>query len=100
MRNQIGAEKFRVLIQQRNKKQHKNREIANVLDIVVNTTTDVVFRYREYLTNSPSTECDLSMLDEIERIREYANECLSDISHTYGSVLMNINMSMRLTTVG
>ena len=100
MRNLISADKFKVLIQQRNKKQHKNREILNVLDIVINTTTDVVFRYREYLTNSPLTECNLTMLDEIDRIREYANECLSDISHTYGSVLLSINYVMRLTTVG
>lgn len=100
MRNQIGAEKFKTLVQQRNKKQHKNREITNVLDIVIHTTTDVVFRYREYLANSPQTECDLSMLDEIERIREYANECLRDISHTYASVLLTISPAMRLAKLG
>jgi hypothetical protein len=57
-----------------------------------------VFRYREYLANSPPTECDLTMLEEIVRMREYANECLRDISHTYGSVLLTLVSPMRLTT--
>ena len=98
MRNQLSAEKFKTLIQQRNKKQRKNREITDVLEIVIHTSTDVVFRYREYLANSPPTECDLTMLEEIVRMREYANECLRDISHTYGSVLLTLVSPMRLTT--
>ena len=99
MRNSLSPEKFKTLIQQRNKKQHKNREITNVLDIFIHTATDIIFRFREYLANSEPTECDLSILDEIDQIRDYANECLSDISHTYGSVLMNITGELRLISV-
>lgn len=96
MRNKITPERFKSLLQQRNKKAHKQREILNIIDVVVNTTTDILYRFREYLTNSPRTECEVDILDEIDRIREYANECLVDISYTYGSVLLRFTDSMQL----
>ena len=99
MRNQITSERFKVLVQQRHKKTHKHREIVNVIDIVVNTTTDIIYRFREYLVSSPQTECDIGMLDEIARIREYANECLMDISYTYNSVILRFTDTMRMISL-
>jgi hypothetical protein len=96
MRNQLSAERFKTLLQQRNKKTHKQREILNVIDIVVNTVTDILYRFREYLISSPQTECNTEILLEIDHIREYANECLTDISHTYGSVLLQFTETLRL----
>ena len=96
MRNRLTAERFKSLLQQRNKRVHKQREILNIIDVVVNTTTDILYRFREYLTTSPSSECNLDILDEIPRIREYANECLHDISYTYGSVLLHFTDRLRL----
>lgn len=96
LRNQLSAERFKVLVQQRHKKTHKHREIRNVIDVVVNTVTDIIYRFREYLTNGPQTECNIEILDEIDRIREYANECLFDISHTYGSVLLRFNENLQM----
>ena len=98
LRNKLSVERFKVLVQQRHKKTHKHREIRNVIDVVVNTVTDIVYRFRDYLTNSPQTECNIEMLEEIDHIREYANECLVDISHTYGSVLLRFNENMRLVS--
>jgi hypothetical protein len=100
LRNQLTAERFKVLVQQRHKKTYKHREIRNVIDIVVNTVTDIVYRFREYLSTCPQTECNIEMLDEIDRIREYANECLMDISHTYGSVILQFNENMLLVSRG
>jgi hypothetical protein len=96
MRKFINAERFKSMLQQRHKKILKHGEIRNVIDVVVNTITDILFRFREYLESSPQTECNIEMLDEIDRIREYANECLSEISHTYGSVLLQFNENIRL----
>ncbi|NBS84812.1 MAG: hypothetical protein EBS59_09020 [Verrucomicrobia bacterium] len=96
MRNHLSADRFKILVQQRYKKVHKHREIANVIDVVVNTTTDIIYRFREYLVSSNQTECDIEMLNEIDRIREYANECLMDISHTYNSVPLQFSETMRL----
>lgn len=98
LRNQLSAERFKVLVQQRNKKTHKHREILNIIDMVANTITDIVYRFREYLSNGPQTECNIEILDEIDRIREYANECLVDISYTYGSVLLGFAENMRLVS--
>lgn len=100
LRNRLTAERFKSLLQQRNKRIHKHREIRNIIDVMSNTTTDILFRFREYLMNSPQTECKLDILNEIDRIREYANECLRDISHTYGSVLLHFTDTLRLVSMG
>jgi hypothetical protein len=99
MRKLINAERFKTLIQQRNKRLHKHGEIRNVIDVVVNATSDILLRFQEYLRNSLQTECDISILNEINTIREYANECLADISHTYGSVLLQFDDTLRLISV-
>ena len=100
MRNHLSSDRFKILVQQRHKKIHKHREIANVIDIVVATVTDIIYRFREYLVSSIQTECDIEMLNEIDRIREYANECLMDISHTYNSVSLRFTETMRLVSGG
>lgn len=100
MRNRLTPERFKSLLQQRNKKTHKHREILNIIDVVINTTTDILYRFREYLANSPPTECNIEILQEIESIREYANECLHDISYTYGSVLLHFTDTLRLVSAG
>jgi len=98
MRNKLSPERFKLLLQQRNKRSHKHREILNVIDILANATTDILYRFQEYLISSPTTECNANILDEIDVIRDYSNECLSDISYTYGSVLLQFTESLRLVS--
>jgi hypothetical protein len=99
LRNQLEADRFKTVIQQRNKRMLKNREITNVIDVLVNTVTEIGFRFVDYLRNSPPDECDISMLDEVEHIRQYANECFVDIAHTYGTVQYSITDGFWFETV-
>lgn len=94
MMNKIGEEQFKRAIQQLEKKTEKAREYANVLEILVNTTNDVLARFCELAYRKTNAfrymdaleDTDISILDEIPLIVKYVNECLEEISKTYSSV--------------
>ena len=49
-----------------------------------------------YTRSIEEKQSTIDILNEIDRIREYVNECLLDISKTYGSKRMTINESIRV----
>ena len=103
LRNKISEETFKIQIQRLDKKHQKNLEIHNVFTILYNTITDILYRFdNEVRTGSFSMrsieeqQSTIDILKEIDRIRDYVNECLLDISKTYGSKRMTINESIRV----
>jgi hypothetical protein len=99
MRKQITEADFKIWIQRNNKKYEKNNEIRNVLDLLVNTVSDIIFRVRQYLMQGHTSEENASNtslerlcepLKEIKTIVEYANECFIDIGKTYSSIPLRI----------
>ena len=127
MRNMITEEKFKFQLQQSDKKSQKMREISNILNMVILTTTDILHRFHDELnqpswtynldvassdssrqevltttsvssstqSTTPSRPC-FQTLKEIDRILEYSNECLADISKTYNSKQWMFNEKIRL----
>jgi hypothetical protein len=86
MRKFIDKETFQTRIQRDNKKHGKKREMFEVISLFINMTTDILFRFRELSRDTTTTEIVLKdTLSEIEQIRLYVNECLTDIARTYGS---------------
>jgi len=99
--NELSEEAFKLTLQRDDKKHHKKIEINNVYDIIINTVTDIMFRFADYLDNPQqmsSKSFDTEMLNEIDGIIEYSNECLNDISHTYNSTKMVFTSDCRLLT--
>ena len=94
LRNQISKDELKTHLQREDKKHQKTREINNVLTMLTNTATDIIYRFQDELSNSLIGACDI--LDEIVRIIEYSNECFVDISRTWGSKLIVINGNLRL----
>ena len=96
MRNMLTDERFKSLLVQNDKKNQKQREIYNVLDMVVTTTRDIMMRLSEQLkhnnwyANTPDT------LNEVDGILDYANECFLEIATTYGSIKMKIGSQLNL----
>ena len=86
---EITEQQMRDELQRDDKKHHKNQELAEVFTLLVNTVTDILYRFLDYLEQHKekavgnSADIDVSILTEIDRIVDYANECLGDISHTY-----------------
>jgi len=95
LRNRITEEQFKVLVQRANKKNEKNKEIGGVLRLFIQTVTDIVFRIQEVLriTRVQNTKVGgefiikeiENMINEVDAILVYCNECFEDISRIYGS---------------
>uniref|UniRef100_A0A6C0B7R9 RING-type domain-containing protein n=1 Tax=viral metagenome TaxID=1070528 RepID=A0A6C0B7R9_9ZZZZ len=98
MRNMIDANKFKITLQRNEKKYEKNREIRNILDILKSTVTDIVYRFIAYLENDIrclSGRFDVTILEEIDPIVDYANGCLNDISKVYSSKRLEFSNELR-----
>lgn len=91
MRKLISAEQFKVTLQRNDKKAEKNREIYNILDVLRNTMTDIVFRFYSHLETCPHGGWSLDIFDEIDPIVDYTNDCLHEISRTYKCKRMLFN---------
>lgn len=85
MRNRIDETQFKVLLQRNEKKADKNNEMNNVLDLLLATLTDIVFRFDAHLKEVAAGEWQIDILEEIDPIVDYANTCLYDISKVYKS---------------
>lgn len=84
LRNQIDENQFKILLQRRDKKRQKNREIYNILQMVFNATVDIIFRIYDPIRNTTDWDENVfTPLNEIEALTDYANECLEDVSKTY-----------------
>jgi len=95
LRKIISEDELKIKLQQNEKKYQKKREINNIYEILVNTITDIVLRFNEHLDESPPGRCNMEILDEINPLIEYANECFIDISRTFGSKAIRISNQMR-----
>jgi len=97
--NEISEADFKLLLQRDDKRHHKSQEVSEIFDIVVNVVTDIMFRFARYIEDMPvTTEIDTEMFVEIDRIVDYANECLADVSKTYGTTRMALDYTIRLHT--
>jgi len=85
MRNFICEDYFKVALQKEYKKSCKYREICDVIQLLIATMTDIIFRFVDEL-KKPEWKHNLDHIDEIKKIMEYADECFLKISRTYSSV--------------
>jgi len=94
LRNRISEEEFKVKIQRANKQHQKKREIGEIIHLFVQSTTDILYRVHDCVDNKPKCktpeEQDIlhtqmnTILDEINTLVEYTDECFVDIAKTYG----------------
>ena len=86
--NELSEEAMRTQLQKDDKKHHKHQELADIYTLLGTTVTDIIYRFSSLLDRDKHTRperIDESILDEINRIVEYANECLADVAYTYSS---------------
>jgi hypothetical protein len=109
MRNKISENEFKIIIQRNSKKYDKNTEMRNVLELLINTVSDIIFRIHNNLTNSRILtrlqmdnlrfESCFDPLLEIDPIINYVNDCFREISKTYSSKLVQYDNEMRQVRV-
>jgi len=85
MRNQITEEEFKVMLQRNQKRIDKYTEIHNVLEILLTTVSEIIYRFTEHLSLCRDGNWNMQILNEINAIVDYTNECLQEISKTYSS---------------
>lgn len=95
MRNLIDADKFKTTLQRNDKKYEKNREIRNILDVLKTTVTDIILRFDAHLEAQPQGHFTIDILEEIDPIVDYANNCLADISKVYSSKRLEFSNELR-----
>jgi hypothetical protein len=87
LENSISEYEFKMLIQRNDKKNRKNTEIAQVLQLANTAVTDIVYRVIDNLDKSNNGEHNVeSFLSEFETIQKYCNDIFKDISFTYNTV--------------
>jgi hypothetical protein len=90
MRNFISENYFKTNLQREHKKKNKYNEIYQVLQLLINTVTDIIYnfideiKYKEWKYN-------LDRYNDIVKIIEYADECFLKISRTYNSIPLTFN---------
>ena len=97
--NEITEQEMCDQLQKDDKRHHKNQEISDIYTLLGNTITDILFRFAEKVERERDTKperVDDSMLNEINKIIEYANECLIDVSYTYSSPKIVIDNDVRI----
>lgn len=107
----ITEEEMRTLLQRDDKRHHRNQELADIYTLLNNTVTDIMYRYLDFLERNkpslighvtrniplmPQSPIDTTILDEINTIVAYANECLADVAHTYscGRIVVENNLHL------
>jgi len=96
MMNKLDEDRFKTLLQQNEKRTEKKREIYNVMEVLINTITDILFRFLAHLRESEPGNYQTTVLDEIGPIVTYVNEQLADIGRTYKSRMRTFTNSIHL----
>lgn len=99
LRNLISENEFKNTIQKNDKKNRKNNEIAQVIQLVNTAVTDIVFRFIDHLKKSSANKYDFAMMNEFDEIIKYCNEIFKDISYTYNSVCYSFDERMNMITI-
>jgi hypothetical protein len=84
--NEITEDMLKTKLQQTEKRYNKKNEEMNVYRLVCDGSSDIIRRFVHYLQTTNGTDNDINyiIIDEIKPLVDYANECLCDISKTYG----------------
>jgi ribosomal protein S27AE len=98
---EISEDDMKIQLQRDDKRHNKMQELFDIFQIVSTTVTDIMYRFLHYLENDapreyPENGFTMDILNEINQIVEYANECLQEISHTYSCSRIVFGPTLRL----
>ena len=92
---ELSEKDFATALQRSDKRMQKSRDIQNILTMVLNTSTDIIFRFAEHLRTSRQGIAqnqnyafnaeDFVIMDEIRELFSYANVCFGRVSKNYQS---------------
>ena len=87
LENILDEEDFKILIQRNDKKNRKNTEVAQVIQLCNTAMTDIIYRLLDHLQKSDIDKVHIEpFMNELTEIRNYCNNIFKDISFTYNTV--------------
>jgi hypothetical protein len=82
--NKIEPDIMKIMFQRAEKKTMKDAEMREVYQMICNTGEDIIFRFFAYIEGlTTNSAFNANILDEMDNMLEYANECIDDICKTY-----------------
>jgi hypothetical protein len=100
LENLITDEDFKILIQRNDKKNRKNTEVAQVIQLANTALTDIIYRVIDHLQKSEPDKADVSpFMNEIAEIIKYCNNIFRDVAFTYNTVQYGFNETVQLIRV-
>ena len=100
LENLISDEDFKISIQRNDKKNRKNTEVAQVIQLANTALTDIIYRVIDHLQKSHADKADITpFMNEIAEIIKYCNNIFRDIAFTYVTVQYGFNDTMQLIRV-
>jgi len=88
----ISEDEFKIFIQRSDKKNRKNIELTQVINVCISAVTDIIHRFYEYFKSCYNNNYDLDIyINELMEIRSYCNNILRDIAFTYSSIQYRFN---------
>ena len=98
--NEIDEETFKTLVQRNDKKNRKNTEIAQVLQLANTAVTDIIFRIIDNLRNSERDKHSLeALMSEFDAVINYCNEIFKDVGFVYNCVQYGFNSDFNMNRV-
>lgn len=95
LENLISDEDFKISIQRNDKKNRKNNEVSQVIQLANIALTDIIYRLIDHLQKSHHNTGDVSpFMNEISEIIKYCNNIFKDIAFTYNTIQYGFDASM------
>ena len=96
---EVTEEDMKEQLHRDDKRHSRLQELSDIYTMVITTVTDIMFRFLHHLENeSRPNQFSTDILNEIDPLVEYANECLSEVSYTYSSQKMLLTPNIVLHT--
>jgi hypothetical protein len=97
LENLISEDEFKIMIQRNDKRNKKNIEIVQVLQLANTAVTDTVYRLIDNLEKSSNANHNInSFIKEFEEIINYCNDIFKDISFVYNTVQYKFDERFRI----
>jgi len=85
LKQDITTDLFKQRLHRIFKAKSKKSDTRVIIDLVITTITDIVFRFIEDIRTAESEKFNVGILDEINEIVDYANTCFVEIGTTYSN---------------
>jgi hypothetical protein len=90
---------FKTEIQRADKKYRKNLEIRQVMQLIHQVVTDIVYRFMDHLKNCQPDAYNFEMFTEFDSIIKHCNDIFADISFTYSCVQYQFDSQLKFTSI-